>query len=312
VNKGKEKFISICFCAAVAVLFCGYANGQITAAQEFSGRATGVSAAVTTNGAVLTTVSGDTCPLPARGGSSTVTTSGIMLPGTIGTGTIVSTTSGFGITSQSASSVSDFAFAFGGWNIRAANITSRTQCSCCDISNPGCSGETEISGLVVTDPSGAQQTITITGVANQAVSLSGGAGTLTFNEKTTGPGSLTENAMHINLTSGATNDNVIIASAHSNIICPGLTVTAADVNISGRVIDSNGSPLPRTVVTIFNQQGQVVKTAVAGSDGQYTLVGVTTGQTYLVTAAIKSYTFAPRTVSLLDTMTGFDLIGRPQ
>jgi len=311
MNRGKANLVTICISAAI--LFAASAQGysQIITAQEFSGRATGVNSTITSNGVASNVAAGDTCPLPARGGTSTATTAGVIVPGTIGTGTIVSTTSGSGITSQSSSSVSDLFFVAGGWTIRANNISTNTQCNCCDVANPGCSGSTTVTGLSVTDPNGANFPITITGANNQVVTLPNGAGTLTFNERTSSTGSLTVNGLHINITSGTTNYNVIVASAHSNILCPGIGVTPAQVNISGHVTDQNGVGLSRVTVVISNSTGQVVASTTTAADGSYTLANITAGQTYIVTATAKNYLFSPRTINLLDETTGYDFVGTP-
>jgi hypothetical protein len=147
---------------------------------------------------------------------------------------------------------------------------------------------------------------------NQVVTLPNGAGTLTFNERATSTGSLTVNGLHINITSGATNYNVIVASSHSNILCPGIIVTPADVNVSGHTVDQNGAPIARVTVSITNSHGDVVRTTTTGADGSYTLTSITVGQTYIVQASNKTYLFAPRTLNLLDEVVGFDLVGTPR
>src|SRR3954452_18939575 len=95
--------ISICIFAAIAA-FSVQTFAQIQTAQVFSGQGTGIISTITpTGGTATTTVSGDTCPLPPRGGSATVTaTGGPLIPGVLGSGTIVSSTSGSGITSQAS------------------------------------------------------------------------------------------------------------------------------------------------------------------------------------------------------------------
>lgn len=309
MNRGKVNYISFSIAVAIFIAIGAYAGkAQIVNAQEFSGRATGINSTITTNGAASTTTAGDTCPLPPRGGTSTVTTAGILIPGTLASGTIVSTTSGSGITSQSSSSVSNFFFAGGGFTITATNVSTATQCNCCDIANPGCSGAAGVAGLSVTGPSGTIP-ITVTGAMNQVVTLPGGAGTITFNERTSSTGSLTVNGMHINITSGATNYNVVVASSHSNILCPGIVITPTQVNISGRTVDQNGGGIARVTVSITNSTGALIATASSGADGSYTLTNITVGQTYIIQATNKSFTFAPRTLNLLDEVTGFDLVG---
>jgi len=308
MNRGKVSLVSICISVAIVLGVFVQAKAQIITAQEFSGRATGINSVYTTNGQATNAVAGDTCPLPPRGGSSTVTTSGILIPGSLASGTIVSTTSGSGITSQSSSSVSDFFFGGGGFTVHADNVSTNTQCNCCDIANPGCSGSTSINGLSVTGPSGTIP-IVVTGAPNQVVTLPNGAGTITFNERMTSTGNITVNGMHINITSGGTNYNVVVASSHSNIVCPGIIITSADVNISGRVKDSAGNGIGGANVSIINRQGQLVRTVTSGANGDYTLTSITSGQTYVVTATRKSWVFTPRTINLLDETTGFDIIG---
>ena len=208
--------------------------------------------------------------------------------------------------------MSDLFFLGGGWTVRATNISTSTQCNCCDVANPGCSGSTTVTGLTVTDPSGAVFPVSITGDANQVVTLPNGAGTLTFNERSSATGSLTVNGLHINITSGTTNYNVIIASSHSDILCPGISVTPAQVSVSGRVTDQNGNGISRASVLISNSTGQVVTSTATASTGTYTLSNVTAGQTYIVTVSAKSFTFSPKTLNLLDETTGFDFVGNPR
>jgi len=307
MNRGRLSVISFCICAALMAAFSVQSYGQIVTAQEFSGRATGVSSSVTTAGTTTTITTGDTCPLPARGGTSTVTTSGPLIQGTLGTGTIVSSTSGSGITSQSSSSVSGFTLFAGGYRISATNISASTQCNCCDISNPGCSGETSVTGFTVTDPSGVTTTITPTGAQGQVVTLP--IGTITFNERTSAPGQLTVTGAHINVTVNGTNYNILLATAKSDIVCPGIVITAGEVSLSGHLVDGNGAPISRASVWISNTQGAVIKTTSSDESGAYTLSGITSGSTYIVNASSRSYTFTPRTINLLEDTTGFNLIG---
>ena len=309
MNMGKERLVSICISVAIVMATFIVSQAQVTGTSEYSGRATGISSVIGINGASTTTVVGDTCPLPARGGTSTVTTSGPLITGILGTGTIVSTTSGAGLTSQSSSSVSDFSLNAGGWMIRVGNVTTRTQCSCCDIAAPSCNGETNINGLAVTDPSGANFPITINGQANQVVTLPNNAGTITFNERTSAPGSLTVNGMHINITAGGNTFNVVVASSHSDILCGSVVVTPSDVNVSGRVLDINGGPISQASVTISNDRGQIIRSAMSGMDGSYVFTEIQSGQTYVIQANHKAYTFQPKVINLLDEMTDVNLIG---
>jgi len=312
MNRGKFNFAYLAICAVVLSAASFQVRAQILTADQFSGRATGINSIITTNGTPSTIVAGDTCPLPPRGGSATVTTSGNLIPGVLGSGSIASSTSASGITSQASSSVSDFFFRGGGWTVQATNVTTSTQCNCCDIANPGCSGNFNITGLAVTDPSGANFPVAVSGSQNQVVTLPNGAGTLTLNERSTAPGALTVTGLHINITSGTTNYNVSVATSHSDIICPGIIITAEQVNVSGRVVDQNGMGIYRASVTITNAQGTVVKSAISNTSGDYVFTGIESGSTYVISATHKTYTFAPRSVNVLSEISGFNLVGTPK
>jgi len=162
----------------------------------------------------------------------------------------------------------------------------------------------------VTDPSGANVPVTITGGTNQTVTLP--VGTIIFNERIAGPGALTTNAAHMNVTVGGTNYNVILASAYSDIVCPGIIITAAEVNISGHVVDANGFGISRATVVISNAQNQLIRSTTSDDNGAYTLTGIQTGSTYIVNASSRAYLFAPRSINLLDEVTGFNLTGTPR
>jgi len=312
MNRGRFYVVYLSITAAVVFAACFQVNAQITTASEFSGRGTGIRSTLTAGtGTPSTTSYGDTCPLPPRGGTSTATSpGGVLIPGVLGSGPITSTTSGAGITSQSSSSVNGFTLVAGGWTFRAVEATSATQCNCCDVASPGCSGQSSITGFSITDPSGSTVPVTISGSTNQIVMLP--IGTVTFNERMAAPGELTANAIHINVTVGGTNYNVVVASSHSDILCGTLVITAADVNISGRIVDANGTGISRAGVTITNAQGQVVRTTTSSETGVYTLTQVESGQTYIVQAAHRLYTFTPRPITLLDEVNGFNLTGTPR
>jgi hypothetical protein len=163
----------------------------------------------------------------------------------------------------------------------------------------------------VTDPSGANFPVTVNGTVNQTVTLPG-AGTITFNERQSGTGSLSVTGMHINITSGSTNWNVIVAFSHSDILCSGIIITPGEVNVSGRVLDLIGTPIQGAAVNILNTQGQVVRSAASSATGTYTLQNITVGQTYIVQASHRSFLFQPISINLLEEMNGVDLRGTPR
>lgn len=86
--------------------------------------------------------------------------------------------------------------------------------------------------------------------------------------------------------------------------------TAAPVSISGRVLDSNGRAIRGALVTVQGIDG-VSQYFTTNSFGHYRFDGLATGSTYVVSATSKRYTFASRTVSLDDNVTGLDITPSP-
>lgn len=298
MNKERTLFALFCFLFAIA------AGATSAEAQLYSGRATGINATVTINGTPTTTTVGDTCPLSPTGGSHIATTPFGVVPGILRTGPITSTTSGAGNSSQSSSTVQDLNLSAGGYTIRATSVNASAQCNCCTPSAATCGGRTTITGLTVTDPSGAPVTIVPNGTPNQTVTVPGG--TIIINEQTSAPGELTINALRVNITgTNGTNTNVVVASAHADIECLATSPTASNVVVSGRVIDANGRGVGRAAVTITN--GQNVQSTRTNASGGFSFAEVMSGQTYILEASHPSYTFAPVVLNVLDEITNAEI-----
>lgn len=86
-----------------------------------------------------------------------------------------------------------------------------------------------------------------------------------------------------------------------------LAPTAANAQVSGRVVDADGRGVSGASVSMLNQEGQVVW-AMTNPFGYYRFTNVPTGQNYLVSARHKRYEFQPRTVSVNDDLTDIDFI----
>ena len=292
MNRGRH----LAFLFAGAVLFFSGSLSIQAQPSSYSGRATGVVSVGPT-----TATAGDTCPLPSTGGTVTMTTPSSSMPG-ITTGTIISTTSGAGTTSQSSSTVNNVNITAGAYNIRATTVSANTQCTCCPgAAEPTCTGNTNISGLTVTGPSGAVP-VTITGAANQTVVLPDGAGTITINEQIVAVNEITVNAIHVNITSGGATTNAIIASAHSDIICGSAGPSPADVNVAGKVVDTAGRGIPNATVRLTGTTG-TQHSALSSPTGQFTIQGVTAGDSYQLVTTHKSYQFSPRLINVQDEIT---------
>jgi hypothetical protein len=89
-----------------------------------------------------------------------------------------------------------------------------------------------------------------------------------------------------------------------------LTVSAANVSVSGRVVTANGSGIRNVRVTLTGQNG-FVRTAITGSFGYFRFNDVPSSETYVLNANSKRYTFEPRTISVTDELTDVDLIALP-
>lgn len=75
-----------------------------------------------------------------------------------------------------------------------------------------------------------------------------------------------------------------------NILAP----TAADVNVGGRVTTASGRGVRGVIITMTNASGAEAKTAT-NSFGYYRFTGIEAGQSYVLTARAKNYTFRERT-----------------
>jgi hypothetical protein len=86
------------------------------------------------------------------------------------------------------------------------------------------------------------------------------------------------------------------------------TATSAGVEITGRVLTSDGRGLRNATVTMTDANG-VVRTATTSSFGFYRFEGVAVGESYVMGVSSRSYRFTPRVVQVFDSMTDVDFIG---
>ena len=83
---------------------------------------------------------------------------------------------------------------------------------------------------------------------------------------------------------------------------------AANVGVSGRVTDSNGTPISRAQVTLTGTGGST-RTVTTNSFGYYRFNEVEVGLTYVLQAAHKGYSFSPQIISPQDDINDADFIG---
>lgn len=86
-----------------------------------------------------------------------------------------------------------------------------------------------------------------------------------------------------------------------------LVPTASNASLSGRVLTPTGDGVSNSRVTITDTTG-TARTTLTNSLGYYQFDDLTTGQTYVVSVSSKKHTFTPRTVSISDNITDFDII----
>jgi hypothetical protein len=80
--------------------------------------------------------------------------------------------------------------------------------------------------------------------------------------------------------------------------------TAASVSVSGIVTDGK-SGIARATVSITGTGG-IVRTVKTNSFGYFQLDGIGAGQTYILSAAAKSYTFAPQVLTVNDSISDLE------
>jgi hypothetical protein len=104
---------------------------------------------------------------------------------------------------------------------------------------------------------------------------------------TNAPLAVTTDQRGVTRPQGSTVDigSVEVGAAQSNAI------------VAGRVVNSSGVGVPRSVVTISDGMG-VIQTTLTSSFGYFTFVGIPTGQMYTINVSSKQYSFDPHPVTV--------------
>ncbi len=89
-----------------------------------------------------------------------------------------------------------------------------------------------------------------------------------------------------------------------NILIP----TASNATVGGSVTDAYGNPIPRVRVLLTDTNG-ASRSAVTNNFGMFVIEDVPTGQTYVLNAAAKGFTFTPQVVDVTQNVSGLSLIG---
>lgn len=89
--------------------------------------------------------------------------------------------------------------------------------------------------------------------------------------------------------------------------------TAADVSVSGRILNSQGRGVTNATVTIRGGSIAAPRVVTTGRSGSYSFSGLTAGETYVITAAARRFAFssASRVVILSDDLFDVDFVAEP-
>ncbi len=93
-----------------------------------------------------------------------------------------------------------------------------------------------------------------------------------------------------------------------------LTSTAANASISGRVMTADGQGIRNAKVVVTSNSLSEPLVVSTGTFGYFSIDGLRTGETYVVTVNSQRYTFSTpsRVVSLVDNITDADFVADPQ
>lgn len=88
--------------------------------------------------------------------------------------------------------------------------------------------------------------------------------------------------------------------------------TAAESTIAGRVLDNNGRPISRVMITVTDAAG-ASRTVASNNFGYYNLPGLNAGETYTLTAQHKRFLFpdSPRVLNLQDNVNELNFVASP-
>jgi subtilisin-like proprotein convertase family protein len=89
-------------------------------------------------------------------------------------------------------------------------------------------------------------------------------------------------------------------------VCTGFVPTAANVEVSGMVTDSDGRAIGRASVTLTDMSG-VTRSVRTNSFGYFRFDDIPAGQTYVVQAQAKGYSFEAQTLTVSDAIDGLEL-----
>lgn len=110
-----------------------------------------------------------------------------------------------------------------------------------------------------------------------------------------------------NTSGGSTPDEWI---GVNNVIVSGVAPTAGPVEISGRVLSDAGRSIGGANVYATDETGSTRRVST-NSFGYYRFTGLVAGQTYILVATSRQYTFAPMVLTPTDDLAGVNFVSIP-
>lgn len=83
--------------------------------------------------------------------------------------------------------------------------------------------------------------------------------------------------------------------------------TAANTSVSGRVLAADGAAI-RNARVVFTDAEGVGRSAISNPFGYFKVEGLPAGRTYVVSTWAKGYNFEPVTLSVVEDITGFEIV----
>jgi hypothetical protein len=106
-----------------------------------------------------------------------------------------------------------------------------------------------------------------------------------------------------------TTDGTVTPAINDVTVCynNALSPTAAEVSISGRVLVSTGIGVRGAVVSITDMHG-IQRNAITNAFGYYSFDGVQSGESYVMRASARRFTFGTRVLNISDSLSDIDFV----
>lgn len=108
--------------------------------------------------------------------------------------------------------------------------------------------------------------------------------------------------------------NIFVSDAFGNSLATTTTPsqilvgpTAAQSEIKGRVLTANGRAVSKAKVILTNQNGEI-RTVLTNAFGYYRIEEIASGETYIISAEHKQYTFETKVITVYENLSDIDLI----